>query len=243
MSRTRAHILSIGGFDPSGGAGILADVKTFEQHRLLGMAVNTANTIQTEDTFKSVNWVDDSLILEQLETLANQYDFKFAKVGLIPNFGMIFEIKKVLPETKIIWDPVLSASAGFEMNHSLDLLDEILNKVHFMTPNWNEAKSLTGLEDGLKAGEQLAKKCNIYLKGGHRPDKVGADTIFFKGRSFNLKAKGTKPSEKHGSGCVLSSALAANLQHGFHIKKACLRAKSYVTSVLESNETLLGYHK
>lgn len=243
MSRKRANILTIGGFDPSAGAGVLADAKTFEQHRMLGMAVNTANTVQTEGSFHSVNWVSEQLIHEQLDALLSEHSFEYCKVGLVPNFALLLEIKAKMPNTRLIWDPVLSASAGFNMNHSLEALDTVLDAVYFITPNWNEAMQLTNQDSGFDAAKQLAQKCNVYLKGGHRTDRVGMDTVFFEGTHFNLRAKGQHPTEKHGSGCILSSALAANLTAGFPIRKACLKTKEYVSRVLDSNETLLGYHK
>ena len=75
MSKKNNYILTIAGFDPSGGAGILADVKTFEQNKCIGMAVQTANTIQTEDEFLSVNWVNEDIVIKQLEKLLIKYTF------------------------------------------------------------------------------------------------------------------------------------------------------------------------
>lgn len=242
MPNKRHHILTIGGFDPSGGAGVLADIKTFEQHRLLGMAVNTANTIQSEDEFISVNWLDHSLILDQLNQLLKHYQFKYVKIGLIPSIDFIHELHSKLGNAKIIWDPILKASAGFDIQHDISLVREVLKKVAFFTPNWEEIKILSGNDDALNAAEDFATLCNVYLKGGHDIEHPGRDHVFFNGKHFHLKAKGNRVTPKHGSGCVLSSALAANLSLGFPKLKACLKAKSYVTRVLESNTSLLGQH-
>lgn len=242
MPKQRANILTIGGFDPSGGAGILADIKTFEQHKLLGMAVNTANTVQTEDRFVAVNWLSEELVLKQLDTLCSQYKFDFVKIGLIPNFELIHKVSERLPKAKLIWDPVLCASAGFDMNHDLSSFEKALKKIYFVTPNWNEIKILTGNDDALKGAKSIAKLCNVYLKGGHNSDDPGRDFIFAGEKEFTLRPKGSKVTEKHGSGCILSSALASNLASGYPIHKACLRTKTYTTKVLESNTTLLGYH-
>jgi len=104
--KKRPYILTIAGFDPSGGAGILADCKTFEKHKCLGMAVITANTIQIEDRFISLNPVNEHLVLQQLETLLQQYYFKYIKIGLIPSVALLQQcvkrIQKYLPEAKII---------------------------------------------------------------------------------------------------------------------------------------------
>ena len=242
MSRKRAYILTIGGFDPSGGAGVLADIKTFEEHKLLGMAVNTANTVQTEDTFQSVNRLSEDLIVAQLDVLISQYKFLYVKVGLIPSIEFIHTIKCKLPDAKIIWDPILKASAGFEMNHSLEELTSVLEKVEIVTPNWEEIIVLSKLNDAIEGAKKLSKYCTVYLKGGHNSESPGRDYIFYKNKSFQLRPKGKSVTPKHGSGCVLSSALAANLAKGYPLHKACLKAKTYVTRVLESNDSLLGFH-
>src|SRR3989338_7600616 len=120
MPKERSHILTIAGFDPSGGAGILADIKTFEQHRLLGMAVNTANTVQNDEEFLAVNWRSETEIFDQLDVLLKRFSFPVVKVGLLPSFGLLVDLKKRLGhKTKIVWDPVLSASAGFDLQQNL----------------------------------------------------------------------------------------------------------------------------
>ena len=83
MPKVRPYCLTIAGFDPSGGAGILADCKTFEQNKTQGLAVITANTLQTEDSFKRVDWMTDEIILEQLNLLLDRYKIRFIKIGLI----------------------------------------------------------------------------------------------------------------------------------------------------------------
>ena len=77
--------MSVGGFDPSGGAGVIADVKTFEQLRLIGLSVLTSNTIQTEDHFESVNWIEEQAIVRQLNLLIERYSPLYFKIGLVEN--------------------------------------------------------------------------------------------------------------------------------------------------------------
>lgn len=245
MSSKRKYILTIGGFDPSGGAGVLADIKTFEQHRLVGMAVNTANTVQTENRFESVNWLPKGLILEQLDLLLQQYRFDYLKIGLIPSIDLIPEIHERVQSngTKLIWDPILKASAGFNMAHEKSNLEEALKCLHFVTPNWEEILWLSNADDPISGAETLSKTCNVYLKGGHNKQDPGRDFVFWNGKMYPLRPKAKRATAKHGSGCVLSSALAANLTKGHPVLKSCLKAKEYATDVLESNTTLLGYHK
>lgn len=245
----RNAILTIAGFDPSGGAGILADIKTFEQHKCIGMAVQTANTIQTEDEFLSVNWIDEKIVIKQLETLLSKYKFKYTKIGLIPNLEFLQKVMDILkshnPKTKIIWDPILSASAGFGFNHDLSELETILEQVYLITPNWNEIKELSNKDDAIEGAKQLSKFTKVFLKGGHNETNLGKDYLFEgeNQKSFNPK-KTVKPIfPKHGSGCVLSSAITANLQQGYPLQKTILKSKRYIEGFLSSNKTLIGRHK
>ena len=94
--KERAYILSIAGFDPSGGAGSLADIKTFEQHKLQGLSVVTANTIQTENEFISVNWIEVDVVFQQLDILLDRYKIRYAKIGLIKDASTLKKILGIL---------------------------------------------------------------------------------------------------------------------------------------------------
>ena len=243
--KARSKVLTVAGFDPCGGAGVLADIKTFEQNKVLGMAVSTANTIQNESDFISVNWISEAEIFAQLDVLLKKHQFGFIKIGLIPNLQFLMKIVERLSDknTKLIWDPILSSSSGFNFNHDLTELNHVLKKVFLITPNWNECKILSGEKDAVHGAKELSKLTNVYLKGGHNAEQPGKDFLFTAKMVYPYNPRGKKVSQKHGSGCVFSSALAANLAKGYPLTKACLRSKQYVTNVLESNNTLLGYHK
>jgi len=247
--RNRNTILTIAGFDPSGGAGILADIKTFEQHKCIGMAVQTANTIQTDAEFLSVNWIDETIVFKQLDVLLSKYKFKYVKIGLIPNLKFLQKTIAILkshnPKTKIIWDPILSASAGFDFTHNLSELETILEHVYLITPNWNEVRVLANTDDAIGGAKQLSQLTKVYLKGGHNEAKLGKDYLFDSKaqKSFNPK-KTVKPIHpKHGSGCVLSSAITASLQQGYPLQKAILKSKRYIEGFLSSSKTLIGRHR
>ncbi len=251
MSIKRKNILTIAGFDPSGGAGILADVKTFEQHKLQSFAVQTANTIQTESQFIEPNWIPFDIVQHQMTELLSSYQFDYVKIGLIRNFEELQRLIQILtkfnPDVRIIWDPVLSATADFNFAQSInsEQIQHILHNVFICTPNWDEVQTLSGEQDALKAASILEKNSNsgIYLKGGHNVDQPGRDYLFFEGTTYPFKPMGKRVTPKHGSGCIFSSALASNLAKGYPLIKSCLRAKTYVTRVLESSDGLLGYHK
>jgi len=244
--KKRPLVLSIAGFDPTGGAGILADIKTFEQTKVLGMGAITANTIQTENKFVKSNWVEETVFFEQLEQLLQDYKFSVVKIGLIPNLEFLLQIisHPKLEQTKIIWDPILSTSTGFDFKHNLEILPVVLPKIDLITPNWNEIKKLSSEKNAQAGAQKLAQYTNVYLKGGHSDIEIGKDYLFStKGKVYPFKNRGKRVTEKHGSGCVFSSALTAYLALGFPIIKACLKSKKYTTNFLESNTTQLGYHK
>lgn len=240
--KKRPYILSVAGFDPSGGAGVVADAKTFEQHSVQGLFVITANTIQTDEEFISVDWIDSALILKQLNSMLNYYPIRFVKIGLIRDIELLYEIVLLLikKDVKIIWDPILISSSGFEFHTELPGLQNVLKDIHYITPNWSEIKTLSG-QDGIDGAKSLSIHTKVYLKGGHSED-FGKDYLVVNGNvtPFNMAKRGF---EKHGSGCIFSSALAANLLKGFPENKACLRAKRYTELRLVSNRSLLAYHQ
>ncbi|GAB4250498.1 MAG: hydroxymethylpyrimidine/phosphomethylpyrimidine kinase [Vicingaceae bacterium] len=240
-------ILTIAGFDPCGGAGVLADIKTIEANKCLGMAVITANTIQNECEFLNPNWVDEKIIFEQLDCLLKKHQFNVVKIGLIPSFEFILKISSKLrennPLVKIIWDPILSATAGFNFHKNTVDLEPVLKHVFLITPNWDEVKILSANKDAIEGAKTLAKYTTVYLKGGHS-DKPGKDYLFYKGKVYPFNPKNKKTIyPKHGSGCVFSSALSAHLAKNYPIIKACLNSKRYVEHYLSSTKDLIGYHK
>ncbi|WP_070137503.1 bifunctional hydroxymethylpyrimidine kinase/phosphomethylpyrimidine kinase [Crocinitomix algicola] len=244
--KKRKRILIIAGFDPCGGAGVLADTKTIQKLGQESMGVITANTIQTEDCFVDVNWIDEGVIMKQLENLLDKYSFDGLKIGLVSSFEflnlMLVKIKSVNPKIMTVWDPVLKSSSGFDFEHNLTALKNVLLNVDWVTPNWNEIKILGGETEGLVAAERLMQEANVYLKGGHNSNNIGKDYLFFKGRQISLNPKKGIYYEKHGSGCVFSSAFLTYLLQGYTPHKAGLKAKRYIEMFLKSDNGLLGKH-
>ena len=249
MPTNRPFVLSIAGFDPSGGAGVLADVKTFEQHQVYGLAIVTGNTIQTEDTFMKMEWISIDFVLESIAILFNTYDVKAVKIGIVPSLEylekIIFQIKKLSKKTKIIWDTVLKSSTSFDFLQikNQTKLEAILKKIDLITPNYKEILHLSN--KGINAetiAVLLSKHCDVLLKGGHNTEELGLDYLFIKNQFIKLNPTTILTNEKHGSGCVLSSAITANIALGFDTNTSCQKAKVYIEKFLHSNNTLLGYH-
>jgi hydroxymethylpyrimidine/phosphomethylpyrimidine kinase len=248
MSTNRPLLLSIAGFDPTGGAGVLADIKTFEQHQVAGFAIITANTIQTENKFQDIQWTDLSYVIRSIETLFESYEIKMVKIGIVPSLHYLNEILSTIrllsPTTKIVWDPVLKSTTKFEfmsINERLDL-NKILSKIDLITPNYNEIEVLFPGFVLDKLWLHLKIPTSILLKGGHNPSDIGTDRLFIEDRIIDLLPSNKKCFEKHGSGCVLSSAITANLGMDQTIEEACKNAKIYIEKFLSSTSTLIGYH-
>ncbi|TDE31876.1 hydroxymethylpyrimidine/phosphomethylpyrimidine kinase [Flavobacterium ranwuense] len=249
MSTNRPFVLTIAGFDSSGGAGILADVKTFEQHRVYGFAVNTGNTIQTENVFYEMQWTDLNFVLRSIQMLFKNYSIKAVKIGIVPSLDylkeIVYTVKRLSPKTKIIWDTVLKSTTEFDFINIKNqaFLIEILKEIDLITPNYNEILQLSSEEINAETiAEILSEYCAVLLKGGHNPDEFGVDYLYTGNKIFRLTPKEALTFEKHGSGCVLSSAITANLALEQHLKTACINAKNYIETYLQSNQTKLGYH-
>lgn len=244
----RPIVLSIAGFDPSGGAGLLADVKTFESLKTYGIAVQTALTVQTDTVFQTCHWTAQKQIVAQLDLLLEHYPIQAIKIGIVENRRLLLQLLQKLREYSstipIVWDPVLKATTGFSFQLQNDeLLEECLKNITVLTPNWQEMVALFGNDFSLKINE-ITQHCAVYLKGGHREVHIGEDILYKKsGKIAKLRPKIKNCREKHGSGCVLASALAAYLTLGFPLQKAALRAKRYTERFLQSNSSQLGYYK
>lgn len=248
MVYTRPVVMSIAGMDPTGGAGLLADVKTCEQHRCLGFGVVSALTIQTEDTFHRVDWMPLTTIIDQAAPLFSRYTVAVVKIGIVENFAVLDSLVRWIIEQRagirIVWDPVLAASAGFRFVDRVDpaRLQQLLKHIYLITPNAPEARQLAGVDDAQEAARQLARYCRVYLKGGHLTENTGTDYLYESDTVTTFSPGIHRVWPKHGSGCILSSAMASRLAGGESLTRACTGAKEYIERILISNENLLAYH-
>ncbi len=239
MHAFRPYCLSIAGFDPSGGAGIIADTKVFECLKTYGLGVVSALTYQNDAEFKGIRWCGFSEIKKQVMPLKS-YPVKVVKIGLIESLDQLAQttdlLKNIFPGIFIIWDPIIKASAGFSFHNDISLPERIIENVDLITPNFEEYTQLIS-----EVKKEL--RCAILLKGGHRKEKAGVDTLFYENKSFDIEGEPFKDKkDKHGTGCVLSSAIAAYVAKGESLTSACTKAKLYVERFIKSNNTKLGYH-
>lgn len=248
MSLHRPYVLSIAGFDPSAGAGILADIKTFESNGVYGLGVCSAITFQNDISFEKVNWISADEIIEQVKVL-QRFSFGYVKIGIVESFHaldtIVTYLRSVNEEVRIVWDPVLKASAGFNFHTVIDRqeLEELCRKLYLVTPNWKEAERMPAAGDAIENAREMSKWCNVLLKGGHSKEGSARDILFVGNEEYDLLHERLSNAEKHGSGCVLSSAITAALTKGNDLHASCIHGKKYVTGFLKSSDTLLGIHK
>ena len=249
MELNRPIVLSIAGFDPTAGAGVLADVKTMEQCKVYGMCINTGITLQSHDKFISCEWESDAVIKNNIELLFTNYKIEFVKIGLTKDLNQVWSIiqclKKNNSEVKIILDPIIKTSSDFTIwkdYENSELLNKILNEIYLLTPNYIEAQKIWNTQ---KPEEILSSftVCNVLLKGGHNENNVGLDLLFSNRVRTEINSFNSLDIfPKHGSGCVLSAAITAYLAHGNTLELSCRKAKFYIEHFLNSNKSLLGYH-
>ncbi|ADY51949.1 Phosphomethylpyrimidine kinase [Pseudopedobacter saltans DSM 12145] len=244
----RPHVLVISGFDPSAGAGILADVKTLEALKVYAFGIVSALTHQDHEKIYSISWISLNEIIENIDILLNKYDISVCKIGIVESTEVLCQIIKQLkkrdPTIRLIVDPVIKSSSGFRFQDDMpkQKWQSILSELYLLTPNNNEMRWLSGNEDTEEAAELWSVYGNILLKGGHNEKHFGIDLLFEKKIKTPILNSNKQLWEKHGSGCILSSAIAAYVALGLDLVDACKQGKKYVEKALSSNSTLLAYH-
>lgn len=243
--------LTIAGFDPGGGAGIIADIKTFSALNVYGTSVIASLTSQNHKEFFDFDTIDPSMFRSQLEAVFTGYGIKAVKTGLIP-FNLAESLVTFLKDHKyipVVADTVFSSTTGKIFTDELyanKIRDRFLPFTSLVTPNLKEASLLTGIDiktgdDMVTAGRKLYEKLNVpvLIKGGHLAPsghlEAGATDIFFdeNGEEF-FESKFIRGVDTHGSGCILSAAVTAFLARGFELKNSVKKAKDFIDGLLRN---------
>lgn len=236
--------LTIAGSDPSGGAGIQADVKTFSALHVYGMAVIAAITAQDTVGVASVMPIPAEVLRSQLDTLLRDIVPEAAKTGMLSTAANVEVVADKVREygvTKLVIDPVMMSTSGaplLEPDAQLVFRRELLPLALLITPNLDEARALTGrpvrtIEDMEEAALHIHNigAQNVLVKGGHL---AGDSTdVFFDGKEFfHLHSERIDNRHTHGTGCVLSAAITAYLALGKPIEDAVRNGKQFVTEAI-----------
>jgi hydroxymethylpyrimidine/phosphomethylpyrimidine kinase len=239
----------IAGSDCSAGAGIQADLKTIIDHGVYATTVITAVTAQNTRTVKQILPMPSHLIDSQIESIYDEFDILAVKIGMLHNQEIIESVSEQLARRKqknVVLDPVMIASSGASLlaNSALSILKEKLSKTSFLiTPNRSEAERLVGWEiQSLKEKEEATfnlshqLKTNVLLKGGHFHEQSTCQDLLYLYESktyHRFTAKRVNSNNSHGTGCVLSSAIATQLALGNDLISSIHSAKKYVCTMLK----------
>ena len=236
-------VLTIAGFDPSGGAGVAADLKTFAAHNCYGIAALTALTVQNTQAASAVHPVEPSLLRDSINALLADGRVIAIKIGMLANRANAEVVREVLDKNSTlpaVLDPVCRSSSGLELVDAggLEVLrQDLIHRVTVVTPNLAEASALTGLTVENVEGMKLAARKLIEMgaraavvTGGHLEKAID---VFFDGSELEtFVGDRIKPDNTHGTGCTFSSAIAANLALGRQLRDAVVMAKAYVTEAI-----------
>ncbi len=239
------NLLTIAGSDSSGGAGIQADLKTFSAHKVFGMSVITAVTAQSTRGVFAVQDIDPEIIKKQIEAVFEDIPVHGIKIGMVSKTETIKIIAKTLkqyPHNNLVVDPVMISKSGFDLlqpDAKAALIEYLLPMATIVTPNLSEAEEISGIKiQNLCDMKIAAKKIHemgpryVLVKGGHL-DGDAVDVLFDGTIYKHYTSKRIETKNTHGTGCTLSSAIAANLGKGNDIHKAVESAKAYITTAIE----------
>jgi hydroxymethylpyrimidine/phosphomethylpyrimidine kinase len=248
-------MLSIAGFDPSGGAGVLADIKTFSAFGCFGTAAITSLTSQNTKAVYTVFHQSAKVLRAQIEPIVNDFRVSGVKIGMLPTCETIEVTADAVERYKlpnVVIDTVLRSTSGYDlasegtMNY---LIERLLPLADVITPNLAEAARLTGFEvndlEGMKrAARRIHEMClsrslkpaarhAVLVKGGHLTEEA-TDVLFDQGQFQIFRAPKVATRSTHGTGCTLSSAIAASLALGCDVAQAVTKAKRYLEAGLLS---------
>lgn len=240
-------VLTIAGFDPSAGAGIVADLKTFAAHNCYGVATITALTIQNTQGVTSSQPLSPANLRASIRSLFEDSQILAVKIGVLAtrsNAEVVAETLDAHPALPSVLDPVWRSSSGAPLVDEAGfayLRANLLGRASVVTPNLEEAGALTGLKvenvEGMKAAAHTLMEMGaraVVVTGGHldkAPDKA-IDVFADETGVETFEGEHMKPENTHGAGCTFSSALAANLALGRRLRESVMLAKAYVAEAI-----------
>ena len=236
--------LSIAGSDCSGGAGIQADLKTMTMNGVYAMSVITALTAQNTTGVRAIQESTPEFLRDQLDAIFQDIRPDAVKIGMVPTAALIrvvAERLKFYSAERIVVDPVMVATSGSSLmqNDAVEtLMKELLSLATLVTPNIPESQVLSGMsieskEEMIAAAKAIGDHCHcaVLLKGGHSINDAN-DLLYADGELTWFHGRRIDNPNTHGTGCTLSSAIAANLAKGHSLAESVRRAKDYISGAL-----------
>ncbi len=236
--------LTIAGSDPSGGAGIQADLKTFHRMETYGEAVITLITVQNTLGVTRVEVLDPDLVRQQIESVISDIPPGAVKTGALGNAAVVAAVAAVAATftCPLVVDPVLFSTKGtplLDAEGHQALIELLFPHAFLLMPNLSEASDLAGfsvtnIPAMRKAAEALAKRGpkNVLVKGGHLQGEA-VDILFCDGKIHEFAASRINTSQTHGTGCTYSAAVTAELAKGTPLPDAVARAKTFITRAIQ----------
>ncbi len=248
--------LTIAGSDSSGGAGIQADLKTFAALGVYGASAITALTAQNTQGVSAIHDVPPDFIVAQIDAVFADLDVGAVKIGMLSRSAAVTAIAGALDRHKvanIVLDPVMIAASGARLladDAVATLKKELISRALLITPNLPEAAALTGMPVATSEAEMVAQAKqllaagarNILMKGGHGEGPESVDLLIGPNLDVRLVAPRVATRNTHGTGCTLSSAVAAGLAKGLDLSAAVRAAKDYVTAAIAAADRLAVGH-
>ena len=241
------HVLSIAGSDPSSGAGIQGDIKTYSALGAYGLTVVTAITSQNTSKFSKVEEVSSDMIKSQLESVLSDFKIGVIKIGMVYSSDVIKAIHSKIKKIKvpIVLDPIFESTTGgvlLKKDAFYDFKKLLLPLAFVITPNVKEAERLVGMRIKTRHEiRQAASKIhkmgakNVVIKGGHIAGNTVTDYVLENSKFYQFSEKRI-PRTSHGGGCTFSAALAVNLASGKNLKDSVISAKGFTTESIRSSE-------
>lgn len=241
--------LTIAGSDPSGGAGLQADLKTFHQHGVYGTSAVTLLTVQNTQGVSAVEFLDPKFVLAQLDAVLDDIPPRAAKTGALGNAAIIEAIAERAASFPfpLVVDPVMVSKHGSPLmdDEAVQVLaTKLLPHAFLVTPNLAEAARLAAMEVKDLATMEMAAAAiarlgprNVLVKGGQL-DGNAVDVLWSAGRTQTLASQRTETRDTHGTGCVLSAAITAHLACGAETIAAVTEAKRFITAAIRSSPNL-----
>ena len=234
--------LTIAGSDPSGGAGLQADLKTFHQHGVYGMAVVSLLTVQNTRGVTQVSVVDADLVRAQLAAVLDDVPPGAVKTGALGSAALIRVVAQAPLRAPLVVDPVMISKHGHALladDARAALRSDLFPRATLVTPNAEEAAALVGhpvqtLEQAIAAGKTLAALgCAVLVKGGHLQLERAVDVLVRGDHVRVFEGPRVDTSHTHGTGCASSAAITAHLAGGATLEDAVAAAKAWLTRALQ----------